>query len=266
MAIKFKKFLKALARSADLPFALEYGGASGGGKIQSFEWKGMRFHYRTGTSDAFVAYECILHGRRNAYFSANLPKQDAVRTIVDIGANVGASVLFWKSLYPGARIHCFEPIPSNFDMLKRNCAALTDVTPHNEALGDKDGEITFIHSPAGGNEGGWSVFQRGATGTEEKATIAIKNSCGRLTGLGVARIDILKVDTEGAEKMIIKGLGLDLLARTQYICGELHGERDFELLDYLDTNGFHVGAKKAPKSVLFNFEAINKTAAAESGL
>lgn len=74
--------------------------------------------------------------------------------------------------------------------------------------------------------------------------------------LGVDRIDILKVDTEGAEKMIIRGLGAELLAKTNYICGELHGERDFELLDYLEENGFLLGVKKTPKSKLFNFEAI----------
>ena len=218
----------------------------------------MPYYYRPGTSDASIAYECMLHGKKNAYFSEYLPKQGSVKAIVDIGANVGASVLFWKSCYPDAQVHCFEPIPSNFEVLKLNCAKLVDVTPHNEAMGDENGEIDFVHSPAAGNEGGWSIFQRGARGNEQKVTIPIRNSCDRLTQLGIDRVDILKVDTEGAERMIINGLGQDLLSRTQYICGELHGERDFELLDYLEMNGFRVGAKKSPKSALFNFEAVRK--------
>ncbi|MBM3347331.1 MAG: FkbM family methyltransferase [Betaproteobacteria bacterium] len=189
-------------------------------------------------------------------FLAFLPAPTNVATIVDVGANVGGSILFWKSIYPEARIHCFEPIPANFEVLKRNCESLPGVTPYNEALGEEDGEITFIHSPSSGNEGGWSVFQRGAGGGEEKLRVPIRKSGTRLGSLGVTRIDILKVDTEGAERMIIKGLGDWLLSQTRYICGELHGERDFELLDYLEQAGFRIGTRKSPRNVLFNFIAI----------
>jgi len=258
MAFKLKKFLKAFARSKDYKFALEFAGASNGAEVQSFIWNGFPYFYRPRTSDAFVAYECMLHGTRNAYYSEYLPSPQSVKTIVDIGSNVGASVMFWKKNYPSAQIYCFEPIPSNFEILKRNCAAMKGVTPYNEALGEESGEITFIHSPGAANEGGWSVFQRGVTGSEQKISIPILKSGSRLSELGVDQIDILKVDTEGAEKMIIKGLGNDLLKRTAYICGELHGEGDFELLNYLEMDGFLIGARKSPKSVLFNFEAIRR--------
>jgi hypothetical protein len=39
--------------------------------------------------------------------------------------------------------------------------------------------------------------------------------------------------------------------------GELHGRRDFELLDYLQPQ-FHIGAKKQLKTRLFNFFAVNR--------
>ena len=258
MTFKFKKFLKGFARSGDFSFAKDFAGGGGPG-LKRLQWRGMDYYYRPGTSDSFVAYECMLHGKRNAYASAFLPLRSEVQCIIDIGANVGASVLFWRDLYPDATIHCFEPIPSNFDVLRRNSEALHGVTAHNQALGDSDGEITFTHSPGEQNEGGWSVFQRGATGNEEKISVPIFKSGDRLSELGIHEIDILKVDTEGAEKMIIRGLGEKLLARTRYICGELHGERDFELLDFLECSGFRVGVRKQVKSVLFNFEALRKT-------
>jgi len=258
MTFKLKKFVKALARSGSYRFAMDFAGAgagAGGRPLDCIRWKGMPFFFRPSTSDAFVAYECFLHGKRNAYFSPFLPKPGDVGNIVDVGANVGGSILFWKSIYPEARIHCFEPIPANFEVLKRNCESLPGVTPHNEALGEEDGEITFIHSPSSENEGGWSVFQRGASGNEKKLRIPIRKSGERLAALGVTQIDILKVDTEGAERMIIKGLGGELLSRTRYICGELHGERDFELLDFLEQSGFRIGTRKSPRNVLFNFIA-----------
>lgn len=256
MAFSLKKFVKAYLRSGDVAFAREIAGAGKPGGLQSLQWKGLSFHYRPGSSDAFAAYECFLHGKRNAYFSRFLPARATVKSIVDIGANVGASIVYWKSLYPEAVIHCFEPIPSNFEVLQRNCAGLRSVTPHNHALGDESGEITFIHSPDAGNEGGWSVFQRGATGNEKKVSIPIFNSGARLAELGVKEIDILKVDTEGAERMILRGLGAELLSSTRYVCGELHGERDFELLDWLEGSGFSIGMRKSPRSSLFNFEAV----------
>lgn len=256
MAFRLKKFVKAYLRSGDYKFAVEFAGGAKSADLQSFDWRGMTYSYRPATSDANVAYECMLHGKHNAYYSKFLPDPRSVKTVVDIGSNVGASVLYWKSIYADANIHCFEPIPSNFEMLKRNCARLSNVSAYNQALGEQDGEITFIHSPGAANEGGWSVFQRGATGSEEKVVIPIFNSGSRLAELGVTQIDVLKVDTEGAEKMILHGLGSELLSRTNYICGELHGERDFELLDWLETSGFRIGARKSPKTVLFNFEAI----------
>ena len=114
----------------------------------------------------------------------------------------------------------------------------------------------MIHSPDSANAGGWSIYQRGAKGDEQRISVPMKISGNRLAELGIEAIDILKVDTEGAEKIIIQGLG-DLLSRVGYLCGELHGERDFELLDYLETKGFKIGVRKSPKSVLFNFEAIS---------
>jgi len=259
MVVNFKKFLKAFVRSGDYTFATDFaGGSPSGSTLQKMRWRDKDYHYRTNTSDSFVAYECFLHGKRNAYQSQFLPPAARVETIVDVGANVGASVVFWKDLYPNATIHCFEPIPSNFDVLSKNCEGLANVTPHNQALGESQGSIDFIHSPGAGNEGGWSVFQRGATGVEERLSIPIFNSGDRLAELGVFNIDILKVDTEGAERMIIKGLGDALLAKTSYICGELHGERDFELLDYLESSGFQIGVRKQVRSVLFNFEALRK--------
>jgi FkbM family methyltransferase len=252
-----KKFLKALLRSRDAAFAADFAGGAKHPGIGVLSWHGMRFHYRQGTSDSFVAYECFLHGKRNAYESPLLPKAVQVSTIVDIGANVGASVLFWKDKYPDAKIFAFEPILSNFEVLNRNCSELPDVAVYNEGLGDRDEVLSFIHSPGTGNEGGWSVFQRGASGTEEKIELQIRRSGERLTTLGIDKIDILKVDTEGAESKIIHGLGSELLGHTRMIVGELHGENDFELLAYLESQGFMIGARKKATSKLFNFEALN---------
>src|SRR5262245_12859403 len=44
----------------------------------------------------------------------------ATPVILDCGSNIGVSVLFFKSLHPGARITAFEPSPTSFPLLERN--------------------------------------------------------------------------------------------------------------------------------------------------
>lgn len=253
--MKFKKFIKGLARSGDLRFAMDFAEKGGSSTVRSIAWRGMDFFYRSNTSDVHVAYECFLHGKRNAYASGNLPPAAEVKTVVDVGANVGASILFWRDRYPAAKIYGFEPEPGNFELLKRNTEPLRDVFVYNEALGNATGKVKFVHSPGAGNEGGWSIYQRVAQGGEREVVLPIVRGEEKMKALGIDRIDVLKVDTEGAERVVITGLGPQLLANTRYICGELHGERDFDLLDHLEQNGFRIGVRKSPRSVLFNFEA-----------
>src|SRR5258706_6162005 len=251
-----KTWLKALLRSRSPAFAsaLAYpGGKKGYGAIAV---NGHPFRYRRGTGDAFVLYECVLRGRKAAYFSKNLPLRDSVQTIVDVGANVGASALFWKARYPAARLLCFEPVPDNFALLSQNLADYASTECHNEGLGSADAELELIASPGAGNEGGWSLYQRGQKGGEARKRVTIRRSGARLAEFGVRTIDILKADTEAHEREILHGLGPVILQRTRYITGELHGERDFELLAWLEQSGYVVGCRKSPRSALFNFEAL----------
>ncbi len=75
---------------------------------------------------------------------------------------------------------------------------------------------------------------------------------------GVDRIDIIKVDTEGAEYDALSSIEKLMLSRVQWIMGELHGRRDFELLDYLSP-WFDLKLNKRLESELFLFYARNKT-------
>ena len=103
---------------------------------------------------------------------------------------------------------------------------------------------------------GSALYQRGQKGGEARQRVTIRHSGARLAGLGVGTIDILKVDTEGHEREILLGLDPEMLERTRYITGELHGERDFELLDWLEQRGYRIGCRKSARNVLFNFEAL----------
>ena len=198
----------------------------------------------------------MLRGRKAAYFSKNLPARDEVRTIVDVGANVGASALFWRARYPAAHLLCFEPAAGNFALLSQNLAGYASTECFNEGLGSADAQLELIASPGAGNEGGWSLYQRCQKGGEERQRVTIRRSGARLAELGVRAIDVLKVDTEGHEREVLRGLEPEILDRTKYITGELHGEKDFALLDWLEQRGYRIGCRKSPRNALFNFEAL----------
>lgn len=252
-----KKFLKYALRSRSIDFAKRALRQEPTGKIAQIDYAGKPVCYREGSSDALVIYEILLKGRKSEYWHARLPSPDKVKVVLDIGANMGAATAFFATLYPNASIHAFEPVPDNFQILEKNAALRREgIHCHLLALSDKDGELQMIHSPGQNNHGGWSFYQRGATGEEEKISVPVRKSSDFVLELGLDRIDVIKIDTEGAEKEILQGFLPEQLATVQYIVGELHGERDFELLDWLEQRGFDIECKKSFSKPCFIFKAL----------
>ena len=66
---------------------------------------------------------------------------------------------------------------------------------------------------------------------------------------------MIKIDTEGAEYDILSSLNDEILLSILWITGELHGNRDFELLNYLNSMGFSISVKKLIDNRLFMFNA-----------
>lgn len=125
---------------------------------------------------------------------------------VDVGANIG-----WHSLVAASRVgaagrvHAFEPVSSTFDELASNIALnhFDQVVMHKFGLSDCDGVVDIFgnkDSDSGGNSlihgEGYSILEK----------IRIRRGEDVLTELGVDRIDLLKVDVEGAEIMVLRGL------------------------------------------------------------
>src|SRR5947207_15012797 len=65
--------------------------------------------------------------------------------IIDCGAHIGLSVLYFKRCYPQAQIIAFEPNHATFQILECNIRQnhIQDVHLINAAVGDSDGEIPF---------------------------------------------------------------------------------------------------------------------------
>lgn len=140
--------------------------------------------------------------------------------IVDCGANIGFSVLYFKRLFPAARIHAFEANPHVLRLLEHNIRTnkLDGVHVHAAALADKDGEIPFFFGDDPGTLLGSVRQDRG--GMQEVRVPAVRLST---TLAELPRVDLVKMDVEGAEWGILDDLVRSgTLARPQRYIIEYH--------------------------------------------
>jgi FkbM family methyltransferase len=122
--------------------------------------------------------------------------------ICDCGANIGMATLYFKWLYPKARIEAFEPDPKTFSLLEKNVARnrLTDVITHNCALWDENGSVDFFVDPATPG----SVLMSADPSRMVGQPIQVPSR--RLSDFIQEPIDLLKLDVEGAEHRILNDL------------------------------------------------------------
>ena len=121
----------------------------------------------------------------------------ATPLIIDCGANIGLSVMYFKKLYPKARIIAFEPDKEIFAMLQENIGAFafSDVTLKLEAVWVNNDTLHFQ------SQGGLSGRLTGQTSGEH--IIDVKGF--RLKELLNQPVDFLKIDIEGAEYRSVTG-------------------------------------------------------------
>ena len=164
--------------------------------------------------------------------------------IIDCGANVGLSVLYFKKLYPGAKVIAFEPDKAIFKMLLQNLESLniTDVITINKAVWIDDSQIQFLASGALGGK----IY----TATQDQHPPATQNiESIRLKSFLTSAIDFLKIDIEGAELAVVKDCK-DVLHFVKHLFVEYHSDplqpqSLNELLGIIKGAGFRVYMKEA---------------------
>ncbi len=129
-------------------------------------------------------------------------------TAVDIGANVGFfSLLFATLVGQSGKVISFEPQPRAYDRMTQNLALnrALRVNLHKIAASDGVGEVSFYCGPED-HSGIASLRPLGATA--QRIVVAAAPADSLLQE--VARVDLIKIDVEGAEARAIKGLTLTL--------------------------------------------------------
>jgi FkbM family methyltransferase len=162
--------------------------------------------------------------------------------IIDCGANLGMSIIYFKQLYPEASIIAFEADEYIFSFLKKNVESYEykDVELINKAVWNCDDTLSFI-------------VEGGAGGRIEKETSIGKYKKVACTSLKKylmdKKVDFLKIDIEGAEYEVIKDCENEL-KNIDNIFIEYHsmpgkGQNLHEILEIVQKAGFKYHIKEA---------------------
>ncbi len=258
------KILKVLWRSRSLSFAGAYRGSAADRERGPgiYAWRtgdGADVHFRRGTSDLGIIYDVLLKpGRKAEYW---LPEALEVESILDIGGNIGVTSRYLAHRFPGAKVHAFEPVPANLELLRRNAAANARIAVHPYALGPEDGELVLGSPDASGyNQGGYSAFAAAASGSTVRAPV--RSVASALRESGINSVDVIKIDTEGAEFSILSAFPEAVIGGAQWIYGELHTEgiaqrADFKVLDLL-SRWFEIEVYKPLRKNNYFFDACRR--------
>jgi len=178
-----------------------------------FSILGMKLYAYSVEALSLLVQEIFLNRQYAIELSSDTP------LIVDCGSNIGVSILFFKKLYPRARVIGFEPDPQSFQMLSRNIRenGLQDITIHNMAVAARSGEITFYSLP---NKPG-SLLASTVPGRINGEAFQVP--CVTLSSMMPGPVDLLKLDIEGAEVEVIRELAAsDALGRIKTLLLEYH--------------------------------------------
>lgn len=148
-----------------------------------------------------------------------------VRTIVDCGANIGLASMYLLDRYPLATVLAIEPDPANAEICRRNLRSFGSRASVETAgiwpTGDWKNPVRLRLDRTAGDRRDWAIRVREARETEDAEALGVSMPaiCER-----VGRIDLLKMDVEGAEALIFSGAAALWLSRVGNIAIELHND------------------------------------------
>jgi FkbM family methyltransferase len=186
-------------------------------------------------------------------YDAGLASLRAGDLVLDVGAHIGLTALYFSEQVPGLRILAFEPTPDTYACLADNAERLmTGVVPVNAALGDEPGtaELTFYPNhtmmatlvadpddetrnmsaildafgvPAGdAREEFWQDFRAGA----RRYPVRVTTLAEVLDAEGDREVGLLKIDVERHELAVLRGLRPEQWNRVRQVVAEVHAIDD----------------------------------------
>lgn len=171
-----------------------------------------------------------LYDSSSIYFMRLLLKKISSPVVMDIGANIGNHLLPILPLVKQAI--AFEPQPQTFDKLKRSIKKnkFTNCVIKNYGLGCKDENLMFYEDISGNNGASSFVKEESSNKDKQIQSLPIKNGDAILDDLKIKKLDFIKIDVEGFEFEVFKGIKNNIKKYSPMILMEWHAGttgRDF---------------------------------------
>ncbi len=182
----------------------------------SLAQNGHRISVRTNTSDlkclekVFVDEEYRLPSEINPRFDIS------PRLIIDAGANIGMASLYFSREFPNAKIYAIEPDESNFELLRKNCEGISNIKLVHGALWPSHTNLQIADLSVDN----WLFTVRAAS--DAQASVNAVTLPDIIAESGMERIDLLKLDIEGAEFELFSESCEGWLPKINVIVIELH--------------------------------------------
>ncbi len=142
-------------------------------------------------------------------------------TVLDIGANIGNHTIFFSRAFK--QVISFEPVPRNCWILKANLHlnGIANVVLVEKALGEKN-EFQFLaHDDPCNTNNGLSLLPQGQIGIGNRVEVVRGDDALRTLNV-TAPVTLIKVDVEGLEREVIKGLEETIRGNRPTICWEAY--------------------------------------------
>lgn len=230
----------------------------------------LKKHLSTVSSPSLLLYKlCKSYVRTYEGYSYRFPKNGEARlleqlgkhdikTVFDVGANIGDWSILATVSFPDADIHAFELSETTFGDLSR-VADLKGFKANNFGLSDQNAEITYKDYGDGSTVNtivASADFHDKRLDSKEKRARVMRGD-DYCSENGIETIDLLKIDVEGAEHLVLQGFERMFLenriAVVQFEYGFVNGDAHFLMKDFFKlfkSWGYAIGPLK-PKGVIF---------------
>ncbi len=177
------------------------------GVIRAYNFNNSKIYYSSPSEFLHTLKEIFVHEIYKGIYPPG-------SYIIDCGANIGLSTIYFKEQCSDAEIIAFEPDTKNFELLAKNIASLnlSNITLRKEAVWIDDAEIDFSDDGTMGSK----IELNSVKKTNPVKAIRLKNLLNK-------KVNFLKLDIEGAEYLVLKDIAPEL-QRVENLFIEYHGK------------------------------------------
>lgn len=185
-------------------------------ELYKFRMKGESIDLlmRTNEGDLAIFYEIFWKEIYKIPFLV-LPEKSV---ILDLGAHIGCTAIYFSMVYPDAQIYAVEASEESYNILKENVKSFKNIIAVQAVIDSQDGVVCFDTS-------GYSFNSKLNHNGKMVQSISISTL---MMQYQITRVNLIKIDIEGAEKNILQN-NVNWLRQIDTMIIELHD--DYKLLD-----------------------------------